>query len=171
MMIKRISVCVGVLSVLFLGCAEQATKDDNQVKAVLPPATELSFRDFYKSPVGPMGLEPTQKLLSLKGKRVRLKGYMVVEEEPTPGLFMLSSVPVNIPEKEDGPSDDLPGATAFIHMPKEDANKVLAHRTGLWDLEGTLELGGKEEANGRISYVRLLIDEYLSVAPAKLNGN
>ncbi len=171
MMIKKLSFCGFVLSIILLGCAEQAIKDDTQVKTVLPAATELSFRDFYKSPVGPMGLEPTQKLLSLKGKRVRLKGYMVVEEEPTPGLFMLSSVPVNIPEKEDGPSDDLPGATAFVHMPKEDANKVLAHRTGLWDLEGTLELGGKEEANGRISYVRLLIDDDLAIAPEKINGN
>ena len=163
-MIKKLSFCVVILSVLLMGCAEQAIK---QVKPGLPTAIELSFKDFYKSPVGPMGLEPTQKLLSLKGKRVHLQGYMVVEEEPTPGLFMLTSLPVNIPEKEDGPSDNLPGATVFVHMPKADANKVLAHRTGLWDLEGTLELGGKEEANGRISYVRLLIDEEESVQPKK----
>jgi hypothetical protein len=87
---------------------------------------------------------------------------MVREEEPIPGLFMLTSLPVTIPEKEDGPSDDLPGATVFVHMPPEDAEKILAYRPGMWDLAGTLQLGAKEEANGRVSYVRLLLDQTAS---------
>jgi hypothetical protein len=125
----------------------------------LPPGVaELNLRDFYKLPVGPRGLEPTEKLLSLKDKQVRVVGYMVQAEEPTPGLFMLSLVPVNIPDKEDGPSDDLPGSTLFVHMPAADADKILAYRPGLWELIGTLKLGGQEENNGRISYVRLLLD-------------
>lgn len=166
-MFKKISCSVWILSVLLIGCAGNSLKAPEQVKPDVPSSIDLSFSEFYKSPVGPLGLEPTQKLLSLKGKRVRLQGYMVVEEEPTVGLFMLSPLPVNIPEKEDGPSDYLPGSTVFVHMPKADADKVLAHRPGLWDLEGTLELGAKEEANGRISYVRLLIDEEEAVQPKK----
>lgn len=120
---------------------------------------ELKFKDFFKLPVGPLGLEASDKLLSLKGKRVRIVGYMVKEEEPMPGLFLLTPVPVNIPEKEDGPSDDLPGSTLFVHMPPADADKVLAYRPGLWELDGTLELGAKEEANGRVSYTRLILDQ------------
>jgi len=94
-------------------------------------------------------------------------GYMVQAEEPTPGLFMLSLVPVNIPEKEDGPSDDLPGSTLFVHMPAADADKILAYRPGLWQLVGTLKLGGQEENNGRISYVRLMLDPSASMDSPK----
>jgi hypothetical protein len=93
---------------------------------------------------------------------------MVKEEEPTAGIFMVTLVPVNIPEKEDGPSDDLPGATVFIHMPAEDAAKILAYRPGMWDLVGNLQLGAKEEGNGRISYVRLLLDQAPAQGSAEL---
>ena len=148
-----------VSSILLFGCTQQPTKNDVQISSVKPVATDLTFREFYKLPIGPKGLEPTEKLLSLNNKRVHIKGYMVIEEEPTIGIFMLTLVPVNIPEKEDGPSDDLPGATVFVHMPSADAQKALAYRPGLWDLVGTLQLGPKEEANGRISYVRLQLDD------------
>jgi hypothetical protein len=77
---------------------------------------ELKFKDFYKMPVGPKGLEPSERLLRLRNQRVRILGYMVQAEEPVPGIFLLAPVPVSIPEKEDGPSDDLPGATLFVHM-------------------------------------------------------
>jgi len=36
---------------------------------------------------------------------------------------------------------------------------MLAFRPGAWDLVGTLQLGAKDESNGRISYVRLLLDQ------------
>ena len=161
MPIKKLNFSVLSLSLLLFGCAHQV-KNETQTNAVMQGATELSFREFYKLPVGPYGLEPTSKLLSLKGRRVRIQGYMVKEEEPTSGIFMLASHPVNIPEKEDGPSDDLPGATLFVHMPSEDSQKKLSYRPGIWDLVGTLRLGAKEEANGRISYVRLLLDQTAS---------
>jgi hypothetical protein len=120
---------------------------------------ELKFKDFYKMPVGPKGLEPSERLLRLRNQRVRILGYMVQAEEPVPGIFLLAPVPVSIPEKEDGPSDDLPGATLFVHMPPQDADKVLAFRPGLWELEGKLELGPREEANGRVSYTRLILEQ------------
>jgi hypothetical protein len=163
MLIKKFSFSIGLISLLLAGCANQTPKNKIQPRAVLPSANELSFREFYKLPIGPLGLEPTAKLLSLKDKRVHLQGFMVKEEEPTAGIFMVASLPVNIPEKEDGPSDDLPGATVFVHMPAEDSAKILAYRPGMWDLVGTLQLGAKEEGNGRISYVRLLLDQ----APAQ----
>ena len=159
MIIKKLRFSVLVLSLFLFGCANQAPKNETKANTALQSATELSFREFYKSPVGPLGLEPTPKLLSLQNKRVHIQGNMVIEEEPTAELFMLTLVPVNIPEKEDGPSDALPGATVFVHMPSTDAQKALAYRPGLWDLVDTLQLGPKEEANGRISYVRLQLDD------------
>ncbi len=159
MLIKKLNFSVLVLSIFLFGCAHQAPKNEAKTNAAMQGANELSFREFYKLPIGPNGLEPTPKLLSLKDKRVHLEGFMVKAEEPVAGIFMVTLVPVNIPEKEDGPSDDLPGATVFVHMPAEDTAKILAYRPGMWDLVGTLQLGAKEEANGRISYVRLLLDQ------------
>ncbi len=163
MLIKKFCFSVMAISLLLVGCANQASKNESQPSATLPSATDLSFREFYKLPIGPLGLEPTAKLLSLRDKRVHLQGFMVKEDEPTAGIFMVSLVPVNIPDKEDGPSDYLPGATVFVHMPAEDVAKTLAYRPGMWDLVGTLQLGAKEENNDRISYVRLVLDQ----APAQ----
>lgn len=129
--------------------------------ATLPPLasdmTDLAFNEFFKMPIGPHGLEPTEKLLNLNNKRVRVLGYMAEEEEPTPGLFMLAAQPVSVAEKADGMADDLSAATLFIRMPDQDAGKMLAHRSGLWVLTGTLQLGNEEEANGRTSFVRLIM--------------
>ncbi len=158
MLIKITLFSVAISLLLFIGCGQQAVRDQSAAVSAPQVASELDFRDFYKLPIGPYGLEPTGRLLSLAGKPVSIQGYMVKEENPLPGVFMLASLPVNIPEKEDGPSDDLPGATVFVHMPAEDAKKTLVYRNGLWKLFGTLELGSKEEANGRVSYVRLLLE-------------
>ena len=149
-----------VSALLLAGCASQTPQRQSQAEPqALAAVPELRLRDFYKLPVGPYGLEPSEKLLAAQDKRVRVRGYLVKEEEPTPGLFLLSLVPVSIPEKEDGPSDDLPGSTLFVHMPAADADKILAFRPGLWELVGTLKLGNQEESNGRVSYVRLLLDQ------------
>ena len=162
MFVKKLYLPIAIFSIVVWGCSQQALKNEAKTNSALPLAAELSFREFYKLPIGTRGLEPTSKLLSLNDKRVHIQGFMVKEEEPTAGIFMVTSLPVNIPEKEDGPSDDLPGATVFVHMPSEDAEKTLAYRDGMWDLVGTLQLGAKEESNGRISYVRLLLDQDLS---------
>lgn len=121
-------------------------------------AIDLSFCDFYQLPIGPAGLQPTEKLLQLRGKTVRIVGYMVHEENPTPGIFMLAPQPVSLADIEDGPADDLPATVITAHMPSADAQQVLSYRPGLWDLTGKLEVGNTEENNGRISYVRLILD-------------
>jgi hypothetical protein len=125
---------------------------------------DLPFRDFYRMPVGPRGLEPTEKLLSLEGRRVRIEGYVVQEEDSLPGLFLMTPTPVALAERADGPADYLPGATVFVHLRAEDARqKYFAYRPGLWTAVGTLELGGREEPDGRFSYVRLVVDDLSAV--------
>lgn len=161
----RFTCCIPVLSLFLAACAGQTTQEPTgkasatEIKQTLPQqVSEINLREFYKFPAGPRGLEPTEKLLSLNNKRVRVTGYMVKEEEPTVGLFMLAPLPVSLAEKEDGPADDLPGATLFIHMPPTDADKAMSFRSGVWELTGTLEIGNKEEPNGRVSYTRLILD-------------
>lgn len=157
--------CCVLASLIFAGCTGQASKENIskgstiEVQQTIPTGiTELKLKEFYKFPVGPLGLEPTLKLLSLNNKHVRVTGYMIKEEEPTAGLFMLAPLPVSLAEKEDGPADDLPPATLFVHLPPIDKNKTIAYRQGLWRLIGTLKLGNQEEANGRISHARLILD-------------
>jgi hypothetical protein len=129
----------------------------------LPPlpegVTDLSFNEFFKIPIGPHGLEPTEKLLSLNNKRVRIVGYMAMEDDPNPGLFMLAARTVNVGEKADGMADDLPAATLFVHMPPQDANKILTYRPDAWVLTGTLQVGNQEEKSERVSVVRLIMDQ------------
>ncbi|MDF9392259.1 MULTISPECIES: hypothetical protein [Methylococcus] len=153
----------GVLSFLawLAGCASQPAGEASRPAASLrqtKPAAELRLSEFFKLPVGPRGLEPTDKLRSLAGKRVRVHGYLVQEEEPFPGLFMLTPVPVTLAELADGPADYLPPATLFAHVSGENAKKILTYRPGSWTLTGTLELGVREEPNGRVSYARLNLD-------------
>ncbi|HEY6529902.1 MAG TPA: hypothetical protein VIZ65_14530 [Cellvibrionaceae bacterium] len=120
---------------------------------------ELSFNKFFKMPAGAGGLEPTPKLLSLNNKRVRITGFMAHEDDPTAGIFLITSRPANVAEKADGMADDLPAATLAVYMPAEDKDKILSYRPGPWVFTGTLQLGNQEDKNGRISYARLIMDK------------
>ncbi len=128
-----------------------------------PPkgVVDIKFREFFKMPMGPHGLEPTEKLLSLNGKQVRIIGYMVNAEEPVAGPFILAPLAVSMAEKEDGPADDMPATTLFVHI-ENGENWVVPHVSGLLKLIGTLELGNREESDGRVSSIRLKLDPELS---------
>jgi hypothetical protein len=128
-----------------------------------PPAgvADIKFREFFKMPIGPLGLEPTEKLLGLNGKRVRIFGYMVNAEEPSVGPFILAPLAVSMAEKEDGPADDMPATTIFVHI-ENGGGQIVPHVPGLLKLTGILGLGNREEPDGRVSAVRLQVDPDLS---------
>jgi hypothetical protein len=63
-----------------------------------------------------------------------------------------------VAEKEDGMADDLPPATLFVHLPPAQAGVVPPYQHGLLLLTGTLSVGNREEADGRVSIVRLQLD-------------
>jgi hypothetical protein len=154
------------LGALALGLSVQmhafAGTEHNAPTSALPalPAdtVELKFKDFFAKPVGPRGLEMTPKLLALDGKRVRILGYMAQQEDPHPGFFMLTPVPVTVAEASAGVADDLPPATLFVHLPLSQVNEVTSHQSGLLVLTGTLSVGNREQRDGRISMVRLQLD-------------
>jgi len=137
-------------------------------RAGLPPAPpgveDLRFEEFFRLPAGRLGLEPSDHLMSLNGKRVRALGYVVTEEQPTSDLFLLTAHPVALAEQSDGPADYLPPATLFVHLAPIDTGKVVSHQPGLLVVTGMLEVGNREETNGRISFVRLRLDQPLEVA-------
>ncbi len=129
--------------------------------AELPPlatgVTELKFSEFYRQPTGPRGLEFTDKLRSLDGKRVRILGYMVKQEKPVAHCFLLTPVPVRLNEEEYGFCEDMPSAVLHVFTDSS-APATVPLTPGLLLLTGTLSIGNHMEADGRISSVRLQLD-------------
>ena len=138
----------------------------------LPPlpagVTELKFSDFFVQPVGARGLELTEMLRRLDGKRVRILGYMVQPEKPVPGMFVLTAMPVRVNEERFG--DDLPPAALFISMPK-DRGQVVPYTPELMLLTGTLSVGNREEADDRVSTVRLALEIPEPAAKKKVHSS
>jgi len=106
---------MGALLVLALPAAS-APDQRAGLPAAPPGVADLRFDEFFRLPAGRTGLDPGERLLELAGQRVRVLGYVVGEEEPTPGLFMLTARPVALAELADGPADDLPPATLSFHL-------------------------------------------------------
>jgi hypothetical protein len=151
----------------------------------LPPlpagVEDLKFNEFFKLPVGPLGLELTDRLRALDGKKVRILGFQIREQvgdctdcaaaarKPgarprpawmnhiVPGRMLLSPSPININMAHYGLADDLPPQIAFIEVAEYFGQRV-PFTPGLLLLTGTLSVGNKSEADGRISIVRLVLD-------------
>ena len=117
----------------------------------------LKFEEIFVTPAGPKGLEYTAKANELKGKRVRMDGFMVKHFNDDPQLFMFTALPTSHNSVEYGLADSLP--VSLVHV-------VMQVRPGdapIWTprrlaVAGTLELGSHQEIDGRVSHVRLLCD-------------
>ncbi len=130
--------------------------------AALPPApegvTDLAFAEFY-GPIGDRGLEYSEKLRGLAGRRVRLVGYMVREQERAPGLYRLSAWPVVVETQGLCTNDDTPPSTAYVMVP-DAGQQPPAWLPGRLVLTGVLEFGPRAERDGRNSFVRLRLDAH-----------
>jgi hypothetical protein len=122
-----------------------------------PGVSDLKFNEFFALPVGPLGLEPTEKLRSLDGQRVRLCGYMVRQEKPPVGTFLFAAIPVQVHEHDNGLADDLPPATVRVAVPTC-REKPVPFAPDLMAITGTLHLGNRPEADGRVTFSRLELD-------------
>jgi len=131
-----------------------------------PPAgvVELKFRDVFKLPVGPKGLEPTERLLALDGKRVRIVGFMVRQSPASKGTFLLSPLPVSLGDEDEGLADDLPPATLGIDLDAKARDLAVPFLPGLLQFTGTLHVGMRADpATGRATPAQLTLD----AAPAR----
>lgn len=124
-----------------------------------PPegVAELKFADFYHLPVGERGLEYSARMRQLDGKRVRILGFMVKQSRPAMGVALLTPYATATHEGEYGLCEDLPPTTLFIEVPRYRGIAV-PFTSGPLLLTGTLQLGRREEADGRVSYARLTLD-------------
>jgi hypothetical protein len=126
--------------------------------APVQDAADLPFGSFFRFPAGPRGLEIADSLRAADGRRVRLVGYVVVQDVPVRGRFLLAPRPVRLSEHADGEADDLPSSTVTVLLPVAYAERIVAHREGRVSVTGRLEVGRAEDADGRVSWVRLQLD-------------
>lgn len=122
------------------------------------PVSELRFRDFFRSPVGPTGVEISDTLRQADGQTVRLVGYMVQQQNLATGRFMLTPRPVQMSENADGDADDLPPATVMVYLDPELQDWKVPYVRGLVAVSGKLSVSRHEELDGRVSWVRLQLD-------------
>ncbi len=140
-----------MLSIFFASAASaQATPTTTFTNPV-----ELRFKDFFRTPIGPRGLEISDTLRRADGQRATLTGYMVQQETPTIGRFMLTPRPVQMSEHSDGDADDLPPSTALVYLDPTQKDWVVTYARGLVSLTGVLTVGRHEGPDGRIAWVRL----------------
>jgi len=128
---------------------------------------DLRFADMFKTPVGPLGLEPTPTLLSLNGRRVRLVGYVANNALPQPGRMIVAPLPVTLGGEDEALADDMPATAVFVHLGGEDADVVVPNFQGLVQLQGRLEIGAQDEPDGRVSSLRLILDDSTSTRLAE----
>ena len=140
---------------IVVGClwAAQACAGASEV-----PALDLKFGDFFVSPMGPRGPQMTARLLAAHGQRVRITGYMVVDEEQPRGHFFLSPRPISMSEHADGEAHDLPASAVWVWMPPAHRGETVLPTPGLMRLTGTLQVGRHEMDDGRITWVRLMLE-------------
>ncbi len=123
------------------------------------PAQPLQFRDFFQQPVGSKGMQITDTLRQADGQTIRLTGYMVKQERPGMGRFMLTPRPVQMSEHADGDADDLPAAWVMVYLDPSQKDFAVPHVRGLVEVSGVLSVGRLEESDGRVSWVRLQLPQ------------
>lgn len=143
-----------MLGLLCMGGEGLAAETAGGVPAGTNGIVHLAFTNLYKTPIGPRGLEYTDTIRSAVGRRVRFEGYMVRQASPIPYSILLSPLPLALHEKEYGLAEDLPASAVHVFLRKS-PTPFLRPIGGLVAVEGMLEIGPREEGDGRVSHARL----------------
>ncbi|MDB6079696.1 MAG: hypothetical protein JWO82_3443 [Akkermansiaceae bacterium] len=132
-----------------------ATPETLQLPPLPAGVEELNFKDFYKMPVGPLGLEPTAKLQTLNGKRVRIVGFMAEIKLDDKRQMIFSSVPLKPQPEEYGVADEIPATHILVTVPGNPEEEI-RFTPGPMLLTGVLSVG---TVGGETSFVRMQLDE------------
>lgn len=117
----------------------------------------FAFGKVFVTPAGPKGLEYSPEARALDGKKVRLAGSMVRHLHEDAAVFILTDQPMTLNVAEYGLADSLPPNAVHVILP------ILPGMAPDWVRQplvvyGTLDLGPREEKDGRISQIRLHAD-------------
>lgn len=122
------------------------------------PVADLAFAEMFQSPVGRHGIEPSARLLALNGRRVRLRGYPVRQDQQALGQFWLTPLPLRMSEHADGEANDLPLNAVWVLWPEAERGRPLQLDPGLIEQVGILQWGRQDMADGSVTWLRLLVD-------------
>ncbi|HKX30129.1 MAG TPA: hypothetical protein VJ302_20740 [Blastocatellia bacterium] len=132
----------------------QTKRGDQPPQAAAAPAVQLEFREFFEP--GARQLKPSAKLLGLNGRRVRLVGFMAQMEHPPAGAFYLCPSPVYSDESGGGTAE-LPVEHVRVIMRAAEGREIPYLASPL-EVTGILEVGNREEKDGTVSAIRLVLD-------------
>jgi hypothetical protein len=154
------SIAIGTLALTGATAAVWNTKprqpvpaSSNQASSLQSQAARLEFTELLER--GPK-LQPSARVLGLNQKRVRLVGFMAQMEEPIKGGFYLVSHPMSLDESGAG-TGDLPLDAVLVLIPGAEG-RVIPQMQGALEGMGTLEVGNRSDADGRVSNFRLILD-------------
>jgi hypothetical protein len=123
------------------------------VVAAADPAP-LAFSEYFRT--GNARLEPSAKLLSLDGQRVRLTGFMAHMEEGPEGAFYLASRPVACDEGGAG-TGDLPPDAVLVVVPWASGSEI-PFLPGPLEVVGVLRIGPATGPDGAPARIRIVLD-------------
>lgn len=135
----------------WMGTAQPQTTTSKVSRQV----TELRFRDFFSTPVGPAGLAFSDTLRRADGQVVRLVGHMVKCATPVPGRFLLSPCPLQIVGEAGSQGNDLPPGAVTVCQDPSQQDWIVPHIDGLVAVNGTLSVMSADEPRGRMPRLRL----------------
>lgn len=119
------------------------------------PATRLEFAEMYAG-ANSLGIKLSDKLDSLRGKKVRMIGFMAPPLKPTLSFFVLTNVPMSICPFCSSDAD-WPFDIVVVKLSKPVV--AIPFDRPIW-VEGILEVGSEVDAEtGFVSLVRIRADE------------
>lgn len=153
---KFIKSALLAVSAGFLGLTI-STQVRSQVRMDVEKVTTIRFQSFFKLPIGPKGLEVSEEVLNASGQKIRLTGYMVKNELPTQGVFMLSPRPIQLSEHADGDANDLPAAVCLVYLDEHQKNWIVPHIAGPLTVEGQFAFKRIEASDGSVAWFHLYL--------------
>jgi len=119
---------------------------------------DIRFADLFRLPVGPKGLELTDRVRALDGKRVRIVAYMVRRGTPDTDGFLIAPFRVDIDDDDESLADDLPPTALFVRLAHGGEMNV-PWLPGLMQFTGTLRVGAAEIVpSGRVVPAQIVLD-------------
>jgi hypothetical protein len=155
-MIKNFKYALLALSTGLLGLTT-SMQACSQVRLETNEAMPLELRAFFKMPIGPKGLELSEKVLNASGQKVQLTGYMVKNELPMPGVFILSPRPIQLSEHADGDANDLPASVCWVYLDDRQKNWIVPYVSGLLTFEGLFTFKRIEASDGSVAWFHLYL--------------
>lgn len=123
-----------------------------------PEVHGLELQALYVEREGSLVFSP--RLEELRGRHVRVRGYMVRMEDGPRGAFYLATRPVEQDESGAG-TGDIPVDSLLVKVPG--VADEIPWRPVPVEVVGTLEVGREEDEEGRVSSVRVILAD----APAR----